>query len=151
MFFMQHWGKFKGAKYLEKGENMKILVGYTGTDVAKAALSLAREHAQAFNAKVFIMTSMKGGSSETLEEISQVEKSLQDAEAFMKEKNVECETYQLARRLSPGEDLVRFAKDNDIDLIFVGVKKKSKTQKILLGSTAQYIILKAPCPVTTVK
>jgi nucleotide-binding universal stress UspA family protein len=31
------------------------------------------------------------------------------------------------------------------------VEKRSKAQKILLGSTAQYIILKAPCPVLTVK
>jgi nucleotide-binding universal stress UspA family protein len=53
--------------------------------------------------------------------------------------------------MTPGEDLVRFAVENDIDLIFVGIKKKSKAQKIILGSTAQYIILKAPCPVTTVK
>jgi nucleotide-binding universal stress UspA family protein len=136
---------------MENKQKIKFLVGYNNTDVAKAALSLAREHALAFNAKVFIMTSMKGGSSETLEEITEVENSLQKAEAFMKEKDIDCETHQLARRLSPGEDLVRFAKDNEIDLIFVGVKKKSKTQKILLGSTAQYIILKAPCPVTTVK
>jgi len=130
---------------------MKILVGYSGTNVAKAALTLAREHAQAFNAKVFIMTSMEGGASETPKEITQVEENLQEAEAFMKEKGIDCETHQLARGLSPGEDLVRFAQDNGIDLIFVGIQKKSKTQKILLGSTAQYIILKAPCPVTTVK
>lgn len=130
---------------------MKILVGYSGTSVSKAALSLAREHAQAFNAKVFIMTSMEGGSGETPREIARVEETLQEAEQFMKEKGLDCETHQLARGLSPGEDLVRFAQDNAIDLIFVGIQKKSKTQKIILGSTAQYIILKAPCPVTTVK
>ena len=130
---------------------MKILIGYSGTSVSKAALSLAREHAQAFNAKVFIMTSMEGGSGETPKEIARVEENLQEAEQFMKEKGLDCETHQLARGLSPGEDLVRFAQDHAIDLIFVGIQKKSKTQKIILGSTAQYIILKAPCPVTTVK
>jgi nucleotide-binding universal stress UspA family protein len=44
-----------------------------------------------------------------------------------------------------------YAKEKAIDLIVVGVEKRSKTQKILLGSTAQFIILKAPCPVLTVK
>jgi nucleotide-binding universal stress UspA family protein len=39
----------------------------------------------------------------------------------------------------------------NIDMIFLGIKKKSRAQKILLGSTAQYIILKGPCPVTTTK
>jgi nucleotide-binding universal stress UspA family protein len=57
----------------------------------------------------------------------------------------------LARGSSPGEDLVYFAEENNIDQLFVGVEKKSKTQKMLLGSTAQYVILNAPCPVTAVK
>ncbi len=130
---------------------MKILVGYNQTSAAKSALSLARDYARVFNAKVLIMTSMEGGTSETFEEIDRVEKNLKEAEHFMKEAGVDCETHQLVRGMAPGEDLVLFAQENDIDLIFVGIKKKSKTQKILLGSTAQYIILKAPCPVTTVK
>lgn len=130
---------------------MKILVGYNDTAPARAALSLARDHARFFGARVLIMTSMEGGSSETLEEIDRVEKSLKEAEQFMVEKGVDCEIHQLARGMAPGEDLVRFAQENDIDLIFVGIKKKSKAQKIILGSTAQYIILRAPCPVTTTK
>ncbi len=136
---------------MEEKEKMKILVCYNATDVARSALSLARDHAAAFNGRVLVMTSMEGGAGETMEDIEKVEQSLQDAKAFLEEKGVESETHQLARGLSPGEDLVTFAQDNDIDLMFVGIKKKSKTQKILLGSTAQYIILKAPCPVTTVK
>jgi nucleotide-binding universal stress UspA family protein len=35
--------------------------------------------------------------------------------------------------------------------MFVGIEKKSKTRKMLLGSTAQYVILKSPCPVVTAK
>jgi len=130
---------------------MKILVGYNRTKASEAALSLAREHALFFNARVVIVTSMEGGSSESFEQIASVDKSLDEAGRFMKEKGVECETHQLARGMTPGEDLVRFAAENQIDLIFVGVRKKSRTQKIILGSTAQFIILKAPCPVTTVK
>jgi nucleotide-binding universal stress UspA family protein len=57
----------------------------------------------------------------------------------------------MARGLAPGEDLVKFAEENQIDQIYVGIEKKSKTSKLLLGSTAQYVILKAPCPVITVK
>ncbi len=68
----------------------------------------------------------------------------------MKEKGVACETFQLARGMAPGEDVVSFAEEHEIDQIYVGVEKKSRTQKILLGSTAQYIILKAPCPVVSV-
>ena len=57
---------------------------------------------------------------------------------------------QLARGLSPGEDIVTFAAENDVDQVYVGIRKKSRTSKLILGSTAQYIILKVKCPVTSV-
>jgi nucleotide-binding universal stress UspA family protein len=129
---------------------MKFLVGYNGSDVAKAALSLARVHAEVFGAEVLVVTSMGGGMAEKPEDIHKAELGLAFAEQFLKEKEISCEIHQLARGMSPGEDLVRFANEKGIDQIFVGVEKKSKTQKIIVGSTAQYIILKAPCPVVSV-
>lgn len=130
---------------------MNFLVGYNGSVEAKAALTLARTHAEIFGAKILIIASMGGGRGEKPEEISKTAQNLEIAEQFVKEKGIPCETFQLARGLSPGEDLVSFAEENEIDQIFVGVEKKSRTQKIILGSTAQYIILKAPCPVVSVK
>jgi nucleotide-binding universal stress UspA family protein len=53
--------------------------------------------------------------------------------------------------MSPGEDLVRFIEENSMDLVVVGVKRRSKVGKLLMGSTAQYVILKSQCPVLTVK
>ncbi len=130
---------------------MNILIAYNDTPVSREALKLARDHAQTFNAKVFIITSMEGGENETLEDIKKAEKGLEDARAFMEEKGIECDTQQVVQGRSPGEDIIWYARENDIDLIFVGVEKKSKAQKLILGSTAQFVILKAPCPVTTVK
>ena len=130
---------------------MKILVAYNGTKVAKSALALARDFAKIFNAKVLVMTSMGGGTAEKLEEIRKAEEDLAYAQTFLAEEEVECETHQLARGLSPGEDIVQFARENDVAQLFVGIEKKSKTQKMLLGSTAQFVILKAHCPVITVK
>ena len=57
----------------------------------------------------------------------------------------------MIRGLSPGEDLVNFAKENEVDEIIVGVKRRSKVGKLILGSTAQYVILEASCPVVSVK
>jgi len=130
---------------------MNILVGYNATYVAKSALELARKHAKAFDAKVYVLISSEGGSKEKIEDVSKARKALESAQAFLEKEGVECEVVQMARGLSPGEDLVRFTKENSIDHLYVGIEKKSKTQKILLGSTAQYVILKATCPVTTVK
>jgi nucleotide-binding universal stress UspA family protein len=36
-------------------------------------------------------------------------------------------------------------------MIVIGIVKKSKVGKLFFGSTAQYLILKAHCPVLTVK
>jgi len=48
---------------------MKIMVGYDGSNAAKNALNLAKMHAKAFRAKVYILTSMIKGSEKQLEEI----------------------------------------------------------------------------------
>lgn len=130
---------------------MKFLVSFNGTEAAWAALSLARSFAELFGAKVIAVTSMGGGRGEKAENIGKVEKELKEARLFLQEKEVDCETHQLARGLSPGEDIVQFAEEYNVEQIFVGIKKMSRAQKIILGSNAQYIILKAPCPVVTVK
>ena len=130
---------------------MKFLVGYNGSVEAKAALSLAGDFARIFNARVFVLASLEGGAGEKIEDINQAEENLREAKELVEAQGVECETHQLARGLAPGEDLVKFAEENEIDQIYVGIEKKSKTSKLLLGSTAQYVILKAPCPVITAK
>ena len=58
---------------------------------------------------------------------------------------------KLLTDLTPGEQLVKFAEDQKLDQIFLGIAKKSKVGKLIFGSTAQYIILHAPCPVVTVQ
>jgi len=126
------------------------MVAYNGTNVSKSALKLARDYAQIFNADVIILNSSEGGSHETAKEIMDIQESMSFAEQFMAEKNIHCETHQLARGFTPGEDIVQFAKDHHIDQIYVGIKKRSRVQKLIMGSTAQYVILKAKCPVITV-
>ncbi len=129
---------------------MKILVGYNGSEVAKAALAQAKSYAKTFDAIVHVVTSLEGGSGETIEEISAAAENLKYAQDFLERDGIRCKTEQLVRGLMPGEDLVKYANENEIDHLFVGIEKKSKTRKMLLGSTAQYVILKAPCPVTSV-
>jgi nucleotide-binding universal stress UspA family protein len=130
---------------------MKILVGYNGSEVAKSALAQAKSYAKAYDALVYVVISLEGGTGEKIEEISEAIENLKFARDFLERDGIRCKTEQLVRGLTPGEDLVKFAKENEIDHLFVGIEKKSKTRKLLLGSTAQYVILQAPCPVTSVK
>ncbi|WP_299980402.1 universal stress protein [Desulfobacula sp.] len=130
---------------------MKILVGYNGGEVGRLSLSLARDFAKTNNAFVYIVTSMEGGASEKQSDIIEAEQGLDFAGKLMKDSGIEYDVQQSVRGLSPSEDLVKFAEENEIAQIFLGIKKKSKAQKAILGSTSRYVILKAPCPVTTVK
>jgi nucleotide-binding universal stress UspA family protein len=130
---------------------MKILVGYDGSNSAKEALNLAKIHAKAFGASVAVVTSMEKGTEGQREEISLSEKGLEWAKSLFEENEIACDSHLLIRGLTPGEDIVEFAKENEVDEIVVGVKRRSKVGKLLMGSTAQYIILQAPCPVVSVK
>ncbi|WP_300458774.1 universal stress protein [Desulfobacula sp.] len=130
---------------------MKILVGYNGGEVGRLALSLARDYARTNNAFVYIVTSMEGGASEKQSDIIKAEEDLDFAKQLMETSKVQCDAQQSVRGLSAGEDLVKFARENEIDHIFLGIKKKSRAQKAVIGSTVRYVILKAPCPVTTTK
>ena len=130
---------------------MKILVGYEGSNAAKDALMLSIKHAKAFDAKVHIVTSLSDGDGDDVKAIRRAEKELDDAKKHFDVAGVASESHLLIRGLSPGEDIVTFAGDNRIDGIVIGVKRRSRVGKALFGSNAQYVILNASCPVTTVR
>lgn len=130
---------------------MKILVGYDGSKTAMDALKLARKHAKALNATVYVVTSMVGREREGVEKVEQAEKALDFAREVLAESGVPCETHLLIRGLEPGEDIIQYAKEHDIDEIYIGVKRRSNLSKIVFGSNARNIIIEAHCPVMTVK
>jgi nucleotide-binding universal stress UspA family protein len=130
---------------------MKILVGYKGANVGKDLLEIAVRHARAFDGQVIVVTSMIGGANTDPMEVKAVEDNLVEIQSFFKEKNIACETHLLVRGLEPGEDIVRFADENRVDEIIIGVRSRSKVGKLLFGSTAQVVILQASCPVVSVK
>lgn len=129
----------------------KYLVAYNGSESSKAALALAKHQALLRGSHVDVVTSMEGGPKERPEAISEANFALEEAGNDLKAAGVSYNVHQLVRGLSPGEDIVKFAAENAADFIFVGIEKRSRTQKLLLGSTAQFIILKAGCPVVTIK
>ncbi len=127
------------------------MVCYDGSNVSKEALRIGIEHARAFNGTLFVIMSMTGGRDVSREEFQRAEKEVEYAESIAKEEGISCESRLLVRGLDPGEDLVEYARENDMDEMIMGVKRRSKVGKLIFGSTAQYVILKAPCPVVTVR
>lgn len=131
---------------------MKILVAYVGgSEIAGKVLDIARKHAKAFNASLFIASSMERVSEKEQVGLEKVEKQLAYAKETVEADGIACETHILVRGLTPGEDIVEFAIDRKVDEVIIGIEKKSKVGKLLFGSNAQYIILESPCPVVSVK
>ena len=130
---------------------MKFLVGYNGSNAAENALKLAHNHAKVFNADIHIVTSLEQGHDLSKEDIGRAEGELEYLRTPFNIDNIHCETYVSVSYLTPGEDLVQFAKDNNIEEVFIGVRKRSAVGKLVFGSTARYVILNAPCPVVAVK
>ncbi|RZI49467.1 universal stress protein [Lactococcus kimchii] len=52
---------------------------------------------------------------------------------------------------SPQKEIVDFAKDHEIDLIVMGSSGKGALDRMLLGSTAVYVVKHAPCNVMIIK
>jgi nucleotide-binding universal stress UspA family protein len=50
----------------------------------------------------------------------------------------------------PASELLRIAKEKDVDLIVVGTQSKSGIERLILGSTAEEVIRNADCTVLTV-
>jgi len=131
---------------------MKLIVGYrSGTNQAENLLELALKRAQLFNATVLIVTIMAEGMEKDQERITETEAGLETAKTHFDKKKIPCETHLLIRGIDPADDLVNFAKETQADEIIIGVKNRTMVGKLLLGSTAQAVILNAPCPVVSMK
>jgi nucleotide-binding universal stress UspA family protein len=130
---------------------MKILVGYSGPGVGRDLLDQAVKQAKAFGGEVHVVTSLFGGATTALEKIKGAEDNLEKAKHYLDAQGVRNTFHLLVRGLSPGEDIVLFARENGIDEIIIAVKSRSKVGKLLFGSTAQYVILKAECPVISLR
>jgi nucleotide-binding universal stress UspA family protein len=63
--------------------------------------------------------------------------------------NVKIETLQ--RRGTPYEEIVKVAKEKEVDLIVIGTHGYTDPKHVLLGSTAQRVVTIAPCPVLVVR
>jgi nucleotide-binding universal stress UspA family protein len=131
---------------------MKFLVCYDETNAAKKALRAAREHAKIWQAELEVVTTITRVEPLKHSKVKKMEEKIEgEVKEILGGDDPPYEIQLLLTDLTPGEQLVTYAEDQKMDQIFIGIVKKSKVEKLLFGSTAQYIILHAPCPVVTVR
>ena len=123
---------------------MSVAVGYVASHEGHAALSAAIEEAALRKTALQIMGPVAGEAS------AEAESDIRDAIAAAAAAGV-----QASLRPNEGTDAADFMIDasyeEDVELIVIGVRRRSPVGKLFLGSTAQRVILEAGCPVTAVK
>jgi len=128
------------------------MVGFNVYFASEKLMEVSIEHARAFNAKLVIASSIVGHSLDkdgNIANKSAVER-LARFQAKLDQAAVAYETRLLVRELTPGEDLVAFAKENDVYEMVVGFKKRSAIGEMVFGSNYRHMIENAPCPIVTV-
>jgi len=130
---------------------MNILVGYDGSTAARGALELAKKRAKVWGAKIEVVKCMARNRELNYEDVQMVEHKLErEVHDQFNSDDISYETHLVISGQQSGEDLVEFAELNKIDEIVIGVRRRSKAGKLLFGSTAQHVILNAPCPVVSI-
>ncbi|MFZ0449525.1 MAG: universal stress protein [Desulfatiglandaceae bacterium] len=131
---------------------MKFMVCYNGSPGSEEALRLALNHARVWGAALEVVMTITRDSPLKHSFIQEKEDTLdRDVKEIVKGTDIPYKTQLIVGSLSAGEALVLFAKDEQMDQIFLGLEKKSRVGKLVFGSTAQYVILRALCPVVTVR
>ena len=128
---------------------MVIIVGYVPRPEGRAALECAIAEAKLRNARLVVLNSAKGDAYvdprfATVQDLEIVKSQLDGA-------GVEYELRQPVRGKDPADEVVELAEETGAELIVIGMRRRSPVGKLVLGSTAQRVLLDAPCPVLAVK
>jgi nucleotide-binding universal stress UspA family protein len=59
--------------------------------------------------------------------------------------------FRATRMGNPFVEIAKYAKEKDIDLIVIGTHGRSALMHALMGSVAEKVVRKSPCPVLTVR
>jgi nucleotide-binding universal stress UspA family protein len=131
---------------------MGILVGYDGSNVAKAAIKLAVQHAETFGTEIDVVSVVAQSHDLGYDEIRRSERDFEEEiRTLIGTSSIPYQTHLIVTNQSAGEVLVEFAERHQSREIVIGVRRRSKVGKLVFGSTAQFVILQAECPVVSIR
>jgi nucleotide-binding universal stress UspA family protein len=130
---------------------MVIMVCYDGSRTARQVVKLAALHARVWQAEMVVVKAVERSDPLKRAFIEKEEKKLEEEiNSLLEEQTVACDCQLFISSTSSGEQLVNFARSEEVDQVFIGVERRSRVGKLVFRSTAQYVILNSPCPVVTV-
>jgi nucleotide-binding universal stress UspA family protein len=130
---------------------MRIIVGYIRSPEGQAALDAAIAETKLRGGQLLVLHSMRGGTRDESRETLAYRDELEAVEGRLQGEGIPFRIRELVRGQSPAEDMVEIAEEEQADLIVIGLRRRSPVAKLVLGSNAQNILLRAHCPVLAVK
>lgn len=130
---------------------MRIVVGFIRSPEGEAAITHAIAEARRRDAELLVVHSMRGGTRDEEREVHTYRKAFEQLEKQLTEEDVRFRLVEYARGNDVAEDLLTAVREEDGDLIVIGIRRRSPVGKLVLGSNAQDILLQADCPVLAVK
>ena len=128
---------------------MTIVVGYVPKPEGRAALQRAVDEARLRGQSLVIVNASRGDAH-----VDASYASVQDVEIVKSQldsSGVDYQVRQLVGGHEPADEVLNVAKEVDADLIVIGLRRRTTVGKLILGSTAQRILLGATCSVLAVK
>ncbi|NIB98437.1 universal stress protein [Halobacterium sp. R2-5] len=124
----------------------------TTTDIAGpagATVTLAHVFTQEEYDDIRAGIGLTEGADVTSDEVARRHATIRDLRDRLADADID---YDVKGRVGEhGDSIVDLADEVDADLAVVGGRKRSPTGKAVFGSTAQTVLLSAPCPVTFVR
>ena len=126
-----------------------IVVGYLSTAEGGAAFEHAKQWALATGARLVVVNTGRYGdyahpNFATAQDLDAIAAELAEA-------GIAHEVLQPTDGKPAAEAILAAAVTHSADLIIIGLRRRTPVGKLVTGSTAQQILLDAPCPVLTVK
>ena len=128
---------------------MTVLVGYLPTPEGEAAFDAALAEARRRGERLVVLNSPRGGAPVSADVAP--EKALRSMAARAGTAGVELDVRQAPHDGEVADEVLRVAREADASVIVIGLRKRSPVGKLLMGSSAQRILLDADRPVLAVK
>jgi nucleotide-binding universal stress UspA family protein len=131
----------------------RILVPTDFGDASEAALAYAREIADRFDAALHLI---HVAENPFLRAVVTDRRSLEEAPArWLEDRLTDTDRRRGAVAIveqsdEPANEILRYAKSANIDLIVMGTHGRTGLARVVLGSVAEAVVRAAPCPVLTV-
>jgi len=130
---------------------MNIVVGYINTPEGEAAVECGIREAKLRGGKLVVVHSMVGGDHEDIEEYRESAEAMERIRQRLHDENIDHCTHEYVRGQRPVDDLLEAVKSHDAGMIVIGIRSRSTTGKLLLGSNALEILHDSKVPVLCVK